>query len=333
MKTDASRLEDIEIRLAKLEKTYLGITDYHKGEIRLIEEEGTNSVLEYLKDKYRGFLVFKPSRDYIKRVRKPKLESEITEFDGIIILSNDPKDIRSDLLNLYITEDKLQNKLYENELRKTIIEIDEKLELYSQIVISNFLSPNVLQNPKTLKNTKKHLESELDRLKNTITVSPDPNYKYTRIFVIVETKHKVIATDVENKLQQLIEIKDVIHNARLYYEVANPVKDYNKAYKRLSKQLRRKTLNLKEFNTRKRELLQNPKYKENIDKKLSDAIIDNDWTDDFMKLCDYENFDFDEVLLFMGGPLWEDDKLKTKLLSEKHGIITQSMNRYVVQTG
>jgi ribosome biogenesis protein Nip4 len=333
-----TRLSNIEERLSILEKKYITVLDlsgYIDGEIKLIEEEGTNSVIEYLKNKYLGFMILQPSKSYIKRLNKPTSEDsdnydEITELDGVIILSNDPNDILNNNLNIYIDENKKLNKLYENELRKHLKEINDKLKLDQQIVIKNVMTPNILQNVQSLKRSKEHFQSQLDKLKTIAKLSSSPNEKYTRIFVIVETKHKVVKEEIEKKLKQIKEIKNFIDNAKLYYEVYNPVEQYRTQVKRLNKQLRRGTLNTKQFNAKKIELLNNPKYKENIEKQLYDRIDDYKWNDKFIKTCDYENFNFDDVFLYMGGPLWEDENLKELLLSNNHGIITQSMNRYTV---
>ena len=56
------------------------------------------------------------------------------------------------------------------------------------------------------------------------------------------------------------------------------------------------------------------------------------WTDNFEDFCKYQNFNFDEVLLFMGGPLWDSENLKQTLLDAGHGIILQSSNRYEIKT-
>ena len=63
-------------------------------------------------------------------------------------------------------------------------------------------------------------------------------------------------------------------------------------------------------------------------KKLSKATLDNDWTNKFKRFCDNVNFDFDQILLFMGGPLWENENLKRQLKEKGHHIITSSKLRY-----
>lgn len=250
------RLLELESRIIKLERKYKEINDisnYYTSEVQLIEVEATNSVLEFLKEKYRGLIELKPSNDYIKHLYHPKTEAEIIEFDGIIILTNDPKDIKNPKLNVCITENKILNTLYEVELKKYIRELDDKIELHKSIIINNVLSPNIIEEEKILKNSKKYLEAELSKFKNMIIIEVDGKDQiYTRILVIIETKHKVTREEINKKLQQLIEIKDVISNAKLYYQVVNPVKDYQTDNKRLLKQLRRKTLNTKEFNVRKK---------------------------------------------------------------------------------
>lgn len=260
-----TRLSNIEERLSILEKIYITVLDLSGySEIKLIEEKATNSVIEYLKEKYPGFMVLQSP---IKYFYDPITDEKIIELDNIIILSNDPNDILNNNFNID-----------ENELRKHLREMNEQLDL----------TPSILESIQSLKRSNEHFQSQL---KTILKLSP--NDKYTRIFVIVETKHK---EEIEKKLNQ---IKNFIDQAKLYYEVYNPIEECRNQIKELNKQLKHGTVNTKQFNTKKIELLNNPKYAGNIEKILYDRIDDYKWTDKFIKTCDYENFNFDDVL-YMG---------------------------------
>lgn len=84
---------------------------------------------------------------------------------------------------------------------------------------------------------------------------------------------------------------------------------------------------MKQLNTSYNVLI---KTNELLTKKIENNY-DINWSDDFENFCKIENFIFDDVLLFMGCPLWDSDDLKHILLDGNHGIILQSKNKYEIK--
>jgi hypothetical protein len=74
------------------------------------------SVYSYLHESYPGLWTMKPSKSYVKELRDPYEDTILTEFDGLIIMSNDPQDFKNPLLNVMVDENKNLDQTYKNYL-------------------------------------------------------------------------------------------------------------------------------------------------------------------------------------------------------------------------
>lgn len=101
------KLLELEKRIVALEernKTIENLEGYKENEIRLIEEEATSTVIQHLQNTYQSLLVLTPAKDYVKYLYDPLNERRLlTEFDGLVILSNYPDDIANKKLDIRVT--------------------------------------------------------------------------------------------------------------------------------------------------------------------------------------------------------------------------------------
>jgi chromosome segregation ATPase len=125
------------------------------------------------------------------------------------------------------------------------------------------------------------------QLKDNVRISISSE-EIKRILIIIEAKH--------NEVEKT---KTFVKNACEYYEITRPFKVYKDSLKRLRKQFRRR-LNIskserKAHNAKVKELSNtlNP-YNKNID----EIIEDKGWSEIFIKLCEFQNFCFDEVVCY-----------------------------------
>lgn len=241
-------------------------------------------------------------------------------------------------LNVILSENEKTNKLYADHLKQQIIDIDNKIDLHQHIVISNVIQDNFIQSVQSLTQSKKNLEYQLNRINNMIKINDDSTMKYTRILVIIETKHKVTKKDVETKMSQIKEIQSFINNAKEYYDITFPLKQIDKEFRKYSRQqkeLRRKSARgentsseMKQINNASKKLYTNKPF---VFSSIQNKINEKEWTERFMKFCDYENFAFDQVVLFMGGPLWESEDLQKVLINNKHHVIVQGSTNFIIK--
>ena len=338
-------MNSLEERIAALEYTVGNLVGYNKNEIKLIEQEGTESVSKYISENIGlSLMMLRPSPNYITHLTDPcDANNELTELDGVIILSNDPNDIRNKRLNLSIAQNNEENTMYQKFLVDQIQNLDEQINSNKGIVINNIVNLcNSMIPQQTLLRKKSELQNNLRRLKQGVELVEESNIVYKRILIIIETKHKVTCNDVEKKLLQMENIKKFMQHCDAYYAIT---KDLSNIQTQMSKKknelriLKRK----KSMINSERTLLSKLQAElealsktfliihANTQKVLLAKSMEMNWTDGFMKFCEYENFHFDDIMLFMGGPLWEKESLKTKLLQEKHHIILQSNSRYIVK--
>jgi hypothetical protein len=314
----------LEERIKLLEKRVEVLEGFNTNEVSIIEHEGTNSVYAYLQKSYPGLWIMQPNKNFVKTLPHPyEKNKDLTEFDGILILSNDPKDFQNPLLNKMLDENRILDDLYQSHLVNEITKHETLLDLHDHIVISNVMDPNTLISPQTLIRNKKRLEQELERLQTSVKITTNKS-ELKRIMVVIETKHHVTEEEVKKKLKQIDSIKTFVRDARKYYDIVNPLKEYREGLRRLKKTYRRKKA-LYDKEVKQLEARLNP-FIHSIDDKLEAQ----NWTETFMNLCEFQNFAFEEVKLFMGGPLWESDKLKRILFENRAGVILPSWKRYEI---
>ncbi len=307
------------------------LINFNINEIKILENEATISVIHYLQNRYQTFWTFKPNNNFIKRLYEPFYDQndndvEITELDGVIILSNDIDDFNNEKLNVQFGINKTLNKQYEESLKNNIA-------IYNARIHSEY---NKILNTKTFDSSQiKKLEKKRTQLSSQLfrySLKPEKNVatEKTRIFVIVETKHKVTSHDVKNKLAQMKRIKEFFIQTKKFYKFA---KDYldcktllstSKAQKR---RMQRNNLDTTDINQQIQSIM---KTANNLYSELLIKCNDENWTDKFVNLLEYESLNFDDVMLFIGGSLWEDEKLKLNVINNGYNIIELSGYRYNV---
>lgn len=309
------------------------LINFNKNEIKIIEREATISVIAHLQEKYQTLWTLIPTDTYIKRFDSPFYDEdgnirEITELDGVIILSNDPEDLNDKRLNVRLSSDHMYNKQRENQLKKDLEVYNTKLQQkYDEIIATKDYT---FSQVKTLQKKKSQVQAQVFR--HTLKRDMALDTQRRRIFVIVETKHKVTEDEVSNKIEQLKALKLFFQEAKKYYAAAN---DYLLTKKLISTtkaqrsvQKRAKT-NVSSLDAK---LLSLANAQNQLYADLQKFCLSTDWTSKFASLLEYERLDFDDVLLFMGGPLWENDSLKHSLIQQGHHVLDLGNYRYQVYT-
>lgn len=77
-----------------------------------IQEDITNAVETHLRKNFPGTHVIRPNKNYFRQVYHPENGHEITDLDGILVVSNDPKDLewQTPLINEDIVTKQTHNK-------------------------------------------------------------------------------------------------------------------------------------------------------------------------------------------------------------------------------
>jgi hypothetical protein len=135
----------------------------------------------------------------------------------------------------------------------------------------------------------------INKSKIDFSIKKDENVKYTRVFVVIG-----------EELQEFNIIKNYIAQCKKYYEINKPRIKYEKYmnfifkyYRKLQKERAKSGIIITKKLQKQEKYDMNNKLREIREKYDLSNDFDEEWTDEFELFCKYQNFDFDDVLLFV----------------------------------